>query len=217
MFRSSRLDRTSGRSSRAGNIRGKLPPQDAPRRHAIWRRKLGDLRNALDHNVVEPTEPWSPSKQIVYIVDAEESRAGRGVAVDLAFRTANKSAQGWDRPRHLRMGRRQVSTLPDAIDRQIIQMLAGIGRSDYSSYYGSGDEIPRRYYLTDTSQDELLATICKHGALPAEGFALRDRSANDYLGCRAGLGSGSACRTDRGSEGVSPCGPSSARRGDHRH
>ena len=106
---------------------------------------------------------WAANRRILYIVDVPATLEGRGMVVELASQVMKRDGTGGERPRQLKIGREQVSALPDPDDRQILQMLLGAHRGDwgYYSYYDA--DVARRFVLPEAAYDSTFKLMCRTG------------------------------------------------------
>ncbi len=138
-------------------------PAAAPSKHTVWRRRLEEVKSAMQmqqiRGVNEP-DPWPANREIIYIIDVSESLMHEAVVVMLSSRSPKKSGVGMDKPRQLRMSRSQIATLPDT-DRDLISMLAGLNTPSYG-YYAT-QEVPRRIELGATNTTDIVRRLCRTG------------------------------------------------------
>lgn len=145
---------------RAHRREGRRAP--APPAPPQWKRKLNDLRSMMQSHTIRRPEPWPAEREIAYVFDGPETVFSGQLTMELAYRAQRKTGAGWDRPKQLKLSRNQIPLLPDPIDRQLVQMLAGAGRDEYGySYYDV--DLPRRYRLTESAFDPLVKMICQTG------------------------------------------------------
>ncbi len=86
-----------------------------------------------------PGEIWPAGREVVYIIDREETLKGKGLVVDIAQR--EKKANGeWCKPKKVGISQSNVRLLPDERDRVVLAMLTGGQTSayGYGDYYDSG-------------------------------------------------------------------------------
>jgi hypothetical protein len=134
-----------------------------------WRRELARLRQDMEAQG-PPAAPvaWPEGRRLVYIVDAAATIEGNGLTVELA--TESRKPDGsWERPKPAKLPRDVIDQLPDPLDRQIVQMLAGTrGESSYAVGFGAGAGfedafLPRRFVLPESGYVTTLRTICDTG------------------------------------------------------
>jgi len=129
-----------------------------------WKRQLlrlrDDMRAATSHSV---PAAWPENKRLVYVVDLPATVEGTGLTIELAQETMKRDGK-WERPKAARVGREQCAALPDPADRQIVQMLLGAKRGDYSYYgYYDGGESPRKFVLPESSYYTTFRQMCETG------------------------------------------------------
>jgi superfamily II DNA or RNA helicase len=112
-------------------------------------------------------EPWPAGREVVYIVDAEAARDGRGLLVEVGQRQRKKDGT-WTKTRTQRIPLGQVPLLPEASDRELLSLLGGareeisylpVATYDYTLY----DTAPARYRLPGPAQELLLSRMCATG------------------------------------------------------
>src|SRR3954462_2290765 len=69
---------------------------------------------------------WPGDRRLVYIIDVPASRHSAGIVVELAMER-EKDDGSWELPSQLRVRRDAWQAVPDPLDRQIAQMLIGVG------------------------------------------------------------------------------------------
>ena len=158
--------------------RGKLPRQDEleemsgsaelperPQQPPVWKQRLSTLRAQMNLSAGEATDPWPAGRESVYAIDWDTSVDGGGLCIELLSRARRRDGQ-WERPKSLKhLSRSQLSTLPEPLDRQILQMLAGAALSDYEWGYGDaeGGDLVRQYQLASTAFETILKPMCDTG------------------------------------------------------
>ena len=134
------------------------PHTTQPRRHAVWRRRLDELRSDYRWNALPPPAPWPVDKQIVYAINAHQIDPTKGLSIELYSRHSDKSGA----MKSLRMQLNQVNLLPDPLDRQLLGTLVGLAAN---GNYGYQDvAVPNQLWLRnprDTSV--ILRMICQTG------------------------------------------------------
>ena len=118
------------------------PRQPEPKRHAVWRRRLSELRNDWRWQKAEPPAPWPKDKEIVYGILADEPDISEDLSIGLFSRWKGKADL-----KRLRLQTDQVASLPDPLDRQLIAMLFGLAsEDDYEDYERA---VPHQLTLRD--------------------------------------------------------------------
>ncbi|HTW93634.1 MAG TPA: SWIM zinc finger family protein, partial [Tepidisphaeraceae bacterium] len=134
----------------------------AARKMSVWKRRLGEIRSRMVSSAADAVEPWPAGLELLYVIDGEatENDPG-GVIIDLAMRFRRRDGL-WNRPRGVRRLRpRQIATLPDPADRQILQMLCGADCVE--------EEVPRRYRLQTETLGTTLKAMCQTGRCRLRG------------------------------------------------
>jgi superfamily II DNA or RNA helicase len=133
------------------------PAHAKPQRHAVWRRRLTEMRSGWMWREKPAAPPWPQGKQIVYIIDAEASRDRGELAIQLGSRSANKMGD----IKRLRLRPDQIHLLPEAIDRELLASLVGVGNYDDFDY--DEREIAARLWLRGGGNNELVRRMCQTG------------------------------------------------------
>ena len=140
---------------------------DAPRttrgtgRSPEWKTLLDTARREMvrvpPREVTAPAA-WPADRRLVYIVDLPASSHTVGIVLDLA---TEKQAEGggWEPPAPFRVGTDAWQSAPDAVDRQIAQML--IGAQQPTSF--GGQPQPSRFVLRGAAVETTLRLICRTG------------------------------------------------------
>jgi hypothetical protein len=95
------------------------------KRHAVWRRRLAELRSDWRWQHTAPSSPWPKDKQIVYALLPDEQDLSESLSIGLYSRWSDKTEL-----KRLRLQVDQIATLPDPLDRQLIAMLFGLATGD---------------------------------------------------------------------------------------
>ena len=161
----------------------------------IWLNTVGALRRppTTTAAVVEPwraflahvsadegeaVSPRSPLGEMVFVVDADDLASREDLHVELLTRTRRKSGE-WGRPKAVRMTRKDLATLPEAGDRDLIERLCGASPSDTPRYYGFEPQVPLAVDLSPVLQRDLVPLLCASGR-----FLLRVTPTGDGRGTR---------------------------------
>jgi superfamily II DNA or RNA helicase len=157
--------------------KGRLPPDEADeideqdgngsgvRKHPIWKQRLSELKARMSVGRVAPPNSWPGDRQMVYVVDASATQDAQGVHVELMYRGRRRDG-GWEKPKPVKgLQRNQLGSLPDALDRRILQMLIGAQPADYQWGFLPWDdtEIFNRFNLPAAAFDSVLKTMCQSG------------------------------------------------------
>jgi len=134
-------------------------PDEKPKRHAVWRRRLTELRSSWQWRKRPDPAPWPADKQIVYVIDGEVSSDGDGLAIELRSRSAGKPGD----VKRLRLRADQISILPDPLDRELISMLVGLAArgDEYGGY--EVNEIDDEIRIPGANNNSLVQMMCRTG------------------------------------------------------
>src|SRR5580765_7151309 len=101
----------------------------APRQ---WEKFLHDFSEKLAREEALARAPKFAGAQIVYVIDRGASTAGQSLALDLMSRQRTRQGK-WGKPKPAGVSTRDVESLPESADREIVPMLLGA-----SDVYGTG-------------------------------------------------------------------------------
>jgi superfamily II DNA or RNA helicase len=173
------------------------PPKKEP--EPAWKKQLAQLTSGVRAKFSSPNDQWPLGREILYVIDAATARADGRLTLELCYREFTMKGK-WSKPRSSRINVRQIPTMKDAADRQILTILSG-SKEDYvySLDYGS---LPNRCGLTPELQRLVLPLVCatdrcrlrrfdKDPEMPALAWddgeswelwltARRDETANEY-------------------------------------
>ncbi|HEV7301331.1 MAG TPA: SNF2-related protein [Tepidisphaeraceae bacterium] len=125
----------------------------------LWKRALSNLKDAPDEPLMSADESFPADSRMVYVVNAELTRDNGRVCVDLA--TQRKRREGvWHAPKRPVLTYRQWLNVPDAVDRQIVQMLYGSGAAGVASGPEANEA---RFFLDQASVPTILRQMCDTG------------------------------------------------------
>jgi superfamily II DNA or RNA helicase len=152
-------------------IKGKVP---------LWLAQLQslELNLAMQPGLAVPDGGglgWPADRQLVYIVDLQHTLKTSQFQVQIAIRQATRKG-AWSRPKSKRMDRGVIDHLPDALDRQILTLLAGAGTEDDGySYSRYDDRLQTNYTLSMPMIQSLLPMIAGTGRLFLRADAADER------------------------------------------
>jgi superfamily II DNA or RNA helicase len=130
-----------------------------------WKRQLARLRQDMEAQAPAlPPAAWTDGRRLVYVIDAGAALDGQGLTVELATESP-RSDGTFERAKPAKLAREMIDHLPEAVDRQIVQMLAGT-RGEHTFSYGGGFEdafLPRRFVLPDFGYMTALRAMCDTG------------------------------------------------------
>ena len=141
-----------------GRSKGKRPS---------WKEQLTAL--GLDDRAIlaGAGEEWPPTRRIIYVVDVQATLESQHLILDTLLQDPKQNGE-WGKPRRQRIPRWQITSLPDADDRQIFAMLAGSREQVDYGYYGYAyqdayDTAPFRHRLTAPLPQIVLPLIARTG------------------------------------------------------
>ncbi|MCP5113365.1 MAG: DEAD/DEAH box helicase family protein, partial [bacterium] len=147
------------------------PRRLTARKQPSWRKQLEDLE-AQPSTV--PQAAWPPARETLFVVDVSGSQNDGRLTIELLFRDPKKDG-GWGKPRHYRVPRTQIGSLPDENDRQILAALAGGEDTSGSRYYYYDEwnrSLPSRIHVESPLAEILMPRMCGTGRCwlrPMEG------------------------------------------------
>jgi superfamily II DNA or RNA helicase len=132
-----------------------------------WKEQLTAL--GLDSRAIlaGAGEEWPTTRRIIYVVDVQATLESQHLILDTLIQDLKQNGE-WGKPRKQRLPRWQITSLPDAGDRQIFAMLAGSREQVDYGYYGydyqdAYDTAPFRHRLTAPLPQILLPLIARTG------------------------------------------------------
>jgi superfamily II DNA or RNA helicase len=133
-------------------------PQSKPKSHAVWRRRLAELRMEWIGSGDVPAAPWPAGKQIIYALEPNTDGESHEISIELYTRPSEKS-KGL---KQLRLAMGQINSLPDPVDRQLIGMLVGIADQEYAVNFNMS--VPHELRFRNVRDSVmLLRTMCQTG------------------------------------------------------
>jgi superfamily II DNA or RNA helicase len=103
------------------------PPSPRP-----WETFLGEFDRSLAEASAAQPPPRFAGAQLVFVIDRAATLNGHGLALDLHARHRKKNGE-WGKPKPAAISAREVSQLPNALDRDILPLLLGA-----ADLFGSG-------------------------------------------------------------------------------
>lgn len=146
------------------------PRRKAPRKDN-WKKQLAQLRGGgpAQQPVVRGAI-WPAGWEVLYYVNAPATIAANALHVEVGHRHRKQNGD-WSKPKFQRVDLRQVATMPDPADRQVLSLLVGAKEqqsysgysyySSYSSYYDNYSQV--RYHLSAPQQELLVPLMCRTG------------------------------------------------------
>src|SRR5215831_14966265 len=125
-------------------------------------------------------EEWPSTRRIIYVVDVQATLESQHLILDTLLQDLKQNGE-WGKPRKQRIPRWQITSLPDAGDRQVFAMLAGSREQMDYGYYGydyqdAYDTAPFRHRLPAPLPQIVLPLIARTGRC-----YLKARSDSDEL------------------------------------
>ena len=136
------------------------PPPTMPARPPEWKELLDTARRQManfpSRNAAEPAA-WPTDRRIVYIVDLTTTWTTPGVVVELATERCKRDG-AWEPPVAFRLPADVWEAAPDALDRQIAQMLLGATPDPYG-----GPPRSTGFVLRGGALETTLRLMCETG------------------------------------------------------
>jgi superfamily II DNA or RNA helicase len=155
----------AGRAPRPAHAVAARPGKPAA---PTWRKQMAGLR-AVGPSADSPSsEPWPPTRELVYVIDVPGAAAEGALYLDVLCRDL-KMDGGWSKPKSRHLRREWQQQLPDVNDRHILVSLAGATPVHaqtylgYQSSLGYGGTLPFRYRLTEPQPRALMPLLCRTG------------------------------------------------------
>ena len=145
------------------------PARAQPARHTragasappAWQQELAILGETLAVSAREH-EPWPARRELFYVVDADATMDGLGLVVEVATRTRRANGE-WGAFRPCRITPRQIATLPDPRDQEVLSALTGGRVSTFGYHPETDDDTTSRYRLFHPLDRVLLPVMCATG------------------------------------------------------
>ncbi len=138
------------------------PPKPVPPPEPAWKKHLSELTHTLRTNLSGVSSSWPTHREIVYLIDAQASRTSGSLTVEIGYRERTMKGE-WGKVKSQRIPIREIPSLKDASDRQILSTLAGAKEYIYYYGYSSYESLFTRYALTPEQQEFLLPMMCATG------------------------------------------------------
>ncbi|MEZ5403710.1 MAG: DEAD/DEAH box helicase [Bryobacteraceae bacterium] len=117
----------SNRNPALSEISGALAPPPP-----VWRTQL----DAIGRSNQQAPPRTVPTRQLLYTIQLENTRAGEGLPIALATRELKRDGRTYTKPKPIRPSTNDVAALPDAADREIVTLLRG-ATPEYGYGYSS--------------------------------------------------------------------------------
>jgi len=129
-----------------------------------WRRGFSMLRQSMakGHVPTPAGNVWPAGKQLVYVIDVQQTLAGDGLTIELMSREPRKDGQ-LSKPKREAVGVEDADRLPDARDAEVVGLLAGARSDQYSGYYYYGNQRNSRYRLVHSQYAPMVQRMCATG------------------------------------------------------
>jgi superfamily II DNA or RNA helicase len=126
-------------------------PASAP----AWRQHLMQVGASMTRDAASGASAWPSGREIVYVIDVEQTRLSGEVVLDVGCRQQKKTGE-WRELTSFKLHQADVSRLPDPVDRRILPILAG-ARGYHQTVAGS--EYPGRPFVRYRVWTALLETV----------------------------------------------------------
>jgi len=154
------LRRSSDSRDKVPQPKPSLPLQAPLQVEPLWKKQLETLTNSV-RAVGNAQEVWPPGREIIYLVDAEASRIGK-LILEIGYRERTVKGE-WGKVKYQRIPFKQIRSMQDAADRQILTLLSGAKDSYTPSYYYNSDSLFTRCYLSAELQQLIYPLMCATG------------------------------------------------------
>jgi superfamily II DNA or RNA helicase len=125
-----------------------------------WSSQLRALSAAMARDPMTEPAPFPANRRLVYVLDFyETSMRTDGLLVDVRVEARLKSGE-WGPPKELRLSNESWLSAPDAMDREIAQMLLGARHALGYDFSGS---VGRRYVIPVSAFDSTLRRMLETG------------------------------------------------------
>lgn len=134
-------------------------PEEEPDKPA-WQLALDVARRQMEMQPFEEAEQeavWPAGRRLVYILDLPQSAGSPGAVLELGLEREGRDGE-WSEPVGFRLGARVWRAAPDAVDRQIAQMLIGASPS-----HASEPQRTSGFVLRGAALEQTLPLICGTG------------------------------------------------------
>jgi superfamily II DNA or RNA helicase len=140
---------------------------ESERAPQVWKTRLSQLKRQMSQRQDDESIPWPSERELVYVIDVSATIEGSGLIVEIASRGKRRDGE-WEKLKPVRSFlQSQLSSLPEIIDRQIVQMLTGTRVADFEWGYvppppsTEPREIPRQFMVPPGAYDTLLRMMCQ--------------------------------------------------------
>ncbi|MBI4564164.1 MAG: DEAD/DEAH box helicase family protein [Planctomycetes bacterium] len=136
-----------------------------------WKTLIKELHRSESAGGAPRHVPVRADHQVVYWIDADEAKSGKGFLLHVGVRRPRRSG-GWDAPRPRKFNREEGARLPNTDDRAILTLLYGADHSLYPYYSYSRAEFELDSTFAETLLPRLGRTerfFVRAGSEPAPG------------------------------------------------
>lgn len=121
-----------------------------------WKQLLSSLNQPLVHSY---RHPWPAGREILYLVDAADTKTGHGLSLEVAYRERKKNGE-WSKPKSKGIDSEDIQTLPNVEDRRIMSIMLG---AEHQYSYGYSSYRSSRYVLRGGQEEMLIPAMCGSG------------------------------------------------------
>lgn len=125
-----------------------------------WQRHLRRVKAGISQSQTTVSR-WPQGRQIVYVIDANATRATARLTFDIGYRERNRKGD-WSKFKQKKIPIATIPTLRDPVDIKILSLLSGAKEYFYSSSYGF-ESLFSHCSLPSESQSVLLPLMCETG------------------------------------------------------
>ncbi|HEY1900612.1 MAG TPA: DEAD/DEAH box helicase [Steroidobacteraceae bacterium] len=149
-------------------MKSPAPRRPSSPRTPSWRKQLAGLHSRLMPAYSPSSEPWSPTRELIYVIDVANAQAAGDLYLDILCRDL-KMDGGWSKPKPRYLRREWQQQLPNVNDRHILAFLAGATPVESHAYHAyaytpsHGATLPYRYGLSDPQPRLILPLLCRTG------------------------------------------------------
>jgi hypothetical protein len=136
------------------------PPRTKKPPPPSWKQQLQGLRGAMEAEEGRPRNEWLPERELVYLIDVQDTLASERLTVEVAQRD-RKMDGSWGKLKSRRIRFHEIANLSNPGDRRILALLLGAREEisyRYSSYYY--DSASSSYALAQPVWDVVLPLMC---------------------------------------------------------
>ena len=151
------------RAGRGGRVRTVRAARSVVEPERGWRQRLRQLGERMADAAADAADdertPWPADRRLAYIVDLAATLRHNALVVELCTERQRRDGS-WGPPKQYSLGADRLASLPDARDRQLVQMLVG---ANSDRRLGQSVAISRDYTLPEASYSTVLRLMCETG------------------------------------------------------